>query len=173
MELFLVRHGETDANAKHIIQGWLDMDLNVNGINQAQKTADSFTENVDVIYSSDLKRAAQTASAFRHKFPDIPYFEDKRLRERNFGDAVGYPRDKYDWDEFWSSPDNQVTIPNAETLNSFNERVKEFINDLKSSNYRRVLIVAHGGTINRLRHLVAGEDYVQHDNASVTYLTLS
>ena len=81
MELFLVRHGETDANADGIVQGWLDTDLNERGKSQAKEAAKEFNEDIDAIYSSDLRRAAQTANEFRKKYPNIPYFEDRRLRE--------------------------------------------------------------------------------------------
>src|ERR1700753_397510 len=107
MDLFLIRHGETDANDQKIIQGWLDTDiaeLNQQGREQAKAAADSFSEVVDALYVSDLKRAVQTAQFFCGKLPGIPYFEDSRLRERDFGALTGHDRQKIDWDKFWSVP---------------------------------------------------------------------
>ncbi|MDK2899239.1 MAG: phosphoserine phosphatase [Patescibacteria group bacterium] len=173
MDLFIVRHGETDENNKHIIQGWLNTQLNATGLEQAQKAADNFDEIVEVIFASDLKRATQTAEVFRRKFPDIVYFEDRRLRERNFGDLMGRTKLNYDWNEFWSSPSDQVTIPNAETLDSFNLRINEFINELRSSDYEKVLIVAHSGTINRLCYLIAAKNHSNYGNGSITHLVLN
>lgn len=172
MDLFLIRHGETDANVTGVVQGWLDTDLNENGYIQAQKAAEKFEDEVDAIFSSDLKRASQTAKVFREKYSEIPYFEDERLRERNFGDATGQHRDLYDWEVFWSSIDT-VSIPNAETLNEYSERVQSFMDSLKKSGFARVLIVTHGGTINRFQDLTSKNHiHIPHKNASVTRLVI-
>ncbi len=172
MELFLVRHGETDANANGIVQGWLNTELNDKGKAQAREAAKQFDENIDVIYTSDLNRAIQTAHEFRIKYPDIPYFEDERLRERNFGDATGDHRDKHDWEVFWASNDT-VSIPNAETLDEYNSRVQSFIDSLKTSGFLKALIVTHGGTINRLQDLTSIDyQHVSHRNGSVTKITI-
>ena len=74
MDLFLLRHGETDENTQGIIQGWMNTDLNEHGREQAQQAAEIFSEEIDAIYSSDLKRAVQTAGEFRKKYPTLPYF---------------------------------------------------------------------------------------------------
>ena len=172
MDLFLVRHGETDANAKGIVQGWLDTNLNERGHTQAQAVAEQFNEKIDAIYSSDLKRATQTAEAFRRKYPTVPYFEDEHLRERNFGDATGKHRDLHDWEVFWASVDS-VSIPNAETLDEYSKRVQIFMDTLRESGFSKVLIVAHGGTINRFEDLTnEGHSHIAHENASVTHLVI-
>lgn len=170
MDLFLVRHGETHENANGIVQGWLDTELNKNGLEQARQSALSFNENIDVIFSSDLTRAKQTAAEFKIKYPHVPYFEDSRLRERNFGDASGKHRDKHDWESFWSLSDT-TTIPNAETLNDYNARVQSFIASLKESGYLKPLIVTHSGTINRIQDLTSdNHEPSKHKNASVTQI---
>lgn len=172
MDLFLVRHGETDANVNGVVQGWLDTKLNEHGHTQAVEVAAAFSEQIDVIYSSDLTRAIQTASEFRKKYPDIPYVEDSRLRERDLGDATGEHRDKRDWEVFWASSDT-ISIPNAETLDQFNQRVQSFIDTVKASGFLKVLVVTHGGTINRFKDLTS--DNYQHEayvNASVTHIRI-
>ncbi len=172
MDLFLVRHGETNANANGIIQGWLETDLNQQGKLQAQNSAEQFNEDIDAIYSSDLKRAKQTADIFRKKYSSLPYFEDNRLRERSFGDAEGHHRDMHDWEVFWASRDT-VSIPNAETLNEFSQRVQAFIDMLKESGFSKVLIVTHGGTINRFQDLTsANHQRIKHGNASITHIKI-
>ena len=173
MDLFLVRHGETSANKAGIVQGWLDTSLNEEGAKEAKQAAALFDEDIDVIYSSDLQRARQTAAEFRHKYPAVPYFEDRRLRERDFGDATGTHRDRVDWAVFWAASDT-VSIPNAETLAAFNERVLSFVKDIKAAGFARALIVTHGGTINRLRALTTTDQtHVQYGNASVTHLVVA
>jgi broad specificity phosphatase PhoE len=167
MKLYVIRHGETDANAKGIVQGWLDTELNKNGLSQAQRAAESFTHNIDAIYSSDLKRATRTAQEFRNLHVNMPYYEDERLRERNFGDAAGTHRSRHDWEQFWSVRDIS-TIPNAEILNDFTIRVTDFLNDLKSKPYDSVLIVAHGGVLNRIQSILnKNHKHHPHPNTSI------
>jgi len=172
MELFLLRHGETDANADGIVQGWLDTNLSRRGRGQAQGAAKRFEQPIDAIYSSDLSRARQTAEIFRKKYPAIPYFEDSRLRERGFGDAEGTHRDKHDWEVFWASSDT-VSIPNAEALSEFSRRVKAFMEMVRKSGFSNVLIVTHGGTINQLQDITStNHKRKRPDNASITHITI-
>lgn len=170
MDLYIVRHGETQENVGGIIQGWLDTKLNENGKKQAQAAAKSFDEPIDSIFSSDLQRSTNTASYFRQKYSDTPYFEDKRLRERNFGDAQGTQSDKHGWEVFWASKDS-VSIPNAETLDDFTERVNKFIEYLNQLPYKKILIVTHGGTINRFHDIInENHEFHAYGNATVTHL---
>lgn len=151
MKLILIRHGETQENVDGIVQGWFNSVLNDTGKRQAKAAADNFHEPISAIYSSDLQRCLQTAGFFKNKYPNIPFYEDKRLRERNFGDAQETHKELHDWEIFWASND-KVSIPNAETLDDYTSRVKEFLNVLKESHSStdNILIVTHGGTINRI-----------------------
>jgi broad specificity phosphatase PhoE len=83
MRLILIRHGESKANAKGIRQGQdLDSPLSRNGKRQAKKLAKRLKdEKIDAIYSSDLKRAKQTAK-FIAKSHRLKIIFDKRLREK-------------------------------------------------------------------------------------------
>ncbi len=167
MKLYIVRHGQTDANANGIVQGWLDTELNEVGIAQAIEVAKNFSHHIDVIYSSDLKRAIKTAEKFRDHHKKMPYFEDPRLREQNFGEAAGTHRDDHDWEQFWSIKDYS-TIPNAETLDEFTLRVKEFMDELKTKTYTSALIVTHGGVLNRIQTILdPGHQHYSHANASI------
>lgn len=154
MNLYLVRHGETNENAAGIVQGWLDTDLNETGLQQAQEAAIAFDKDIDAIFASDLQRSVQTAAYFRNKYPNLPYFEDARLRERNFGDAQGSHRDTQDWEGFWSATD-ATSIPNAETLREFNRRVQSFLTDIRKFGHQAILVVSHSGTTNRILDLTS------------------
>lgn len=172
MKVYLVRHGETNENAQGIVQGWLDTELNDNGIAQAVKTAEDFNKPIDVIYSSDLKRAVRTAREFRNRYPNVPYFEDERLRERNFGDAAGTHQDEHDWEQFWAN-EHAVTIPNAEILSDFTKRVNGFLEYLKTEGYESVLIVAHGGVLNRTQAIFdPNHTHQPHANASILEISM-
>lgn len=173
MDLYLVRHGETQENTDGIVQGWMDTKLNANGKAQALAAAESFSKPIDAIFSSDLQRSTRTANAFRKKYPDIPYFEDARLRERNFGDAQGTQSSKHGWEVFWASKDS-VSIPNAETLNDFTARVNEFIKSLEKLQYKKILIVTHGGTINRVHDILnKNHEFHAYGNASITHMRIT
>lgn len=170
MKLFVLRHGETDENVSGIVQGWQDTELSPRGHSQAKQAAESFGEKIDAIYTSDLKRSAQTAIYFRHKFSEVPYYEDARLRERFYGDVQGTQKDPSQWEEFWSQCDI-LPIPGAETPEEYTKRVARFLDTLRSlyDDDKSVLVVAHGGTINRILdvtntkklHAVANCEYIE------------
>ena len=62
-KLFIVRHGETDWNVKKLLQGKTDIELNENGIKQAEELIYKLDfNNIDIVISSPLKRAKQTAT---------------------------------------------------------------------------------------------------------------
>src|SRR5205807_6477394 len=81
--LLLVRHGETDWNRDGRWQGHSDTRLNERGREQARELAGQI-DGVDVIYSSDLARARETAEILAAEL-GIEVHVDQRLRERGFG----------------------------------------------------------------------------------------
>ncbi len=85
MKLTIVRHGESIANSKGISQGnqdeWMDTPLTEKGKEQARAVAERLkNEDVDIIISSDLKRAKQTAEEI-NKFHNVEIKFDSRLRD--------------------------------------------------------------------------------------------
>ena len=87
MKLYLIRHGESIGNELGISQGQRnDLSLTEKGRDQAKRIAKKLAnEKIDAIYSSDLKRANDTAEIIG-KSHNILTTLDKRLRERDFGD---------------------------------------------------------------------------------------
>ena len=85
-KIYLIRHGESQANEKGLFLGHGDLDLTERGRAQAQKTAE-YLKNVpvDKIYSSDLLRAYNTAETTA-KTVGIPVIKSKELREINAGE---------------------------------------------------------------------------------------
>lgn len=84
-KLILVRHGQTQMNVDGIFFGKLDPSLNETGKEQCKKTRELLKNRYkyDFIYSSDLKRAAETAEIVNYL--DLPIKLDKRLEEIDFG----------------------------------------------------------------------------------------
>jgi len=82
MKLILTRHGETIENQKGIMQGHLPGHLSKQGVEQAKKLALRLKHNeIDAIYSSDLKRAADTAKEIARYHKKIPINFVQELRE--------------------------------------------------------------------------------------------
>ena len=89
LHLMLVRHGETDWNVQRRYQGQSDVSLSELGQRQAVHIAKRIaSQNIDVLYASDLKRAMETAMAIveRNNMEILP---EPRLRELKFGILEG------------------------------------------------------------------------------------
>ena len=107
MKIYLVRHGETEWNRTNRFQGISDISLNARGKAQAEALAQALKdEPIDVVYSSPLTRARETAQAIRQFHPSSRYFEEEGLKEMDLGDFEGmaasgwakqYPEFKKKW----------------------------------------------------------------------------
>ena len=87
--IFLVRHGETVDNARQIMQGRVQGDLNERGREQALETARRLAdEHIDVVISSDLRRAVQTAEIIAQPH-GLPVVQTPLLEERDWGSFTG------------------------------------------------------------------------------------
>lgn len=168
MDIYIVRHGQTDCNDKKIVQGWLNSELNEFGIQQAKNVADEL-EGVlfDIIYSSDLNRAYNTAKIIAENLPNYSgeIKTDSRLRERCLGDLEGASSDNIDHSVYFS--DNSEL--HFESMADFKNRVSGFLNDLSNmKSYVNVLIVTHNGTMNIFEKLlgIKSEDLFR-DNGEI------
>ncbi|KAF7363942.1 Phosphoglycerate mutase-like protein [Mycena sanguinolenta] len=89
-KIYVVRHGETQANKDSVIQGQLDTELNETGVEQARRVADALRSvHFDAAYSSDLVRALKTAQIILEHRTDIEIRREEDLRERFLGDMQG------------------------------------------------------------------------------------
>jgi alpha-ribazole phosphatase len=155
MKLFLIRHGQTAWNIARRYQGHSDVPLNETGQKQAKALSDRFsTQHIDAIYSSDLSRATETASAILQKSgynPDL--HPDARLREVNFGDWEGmtYNEIKEKYPKALLERENDIyksAPPNGETLEQLTMRVQSLLAELLAKHENQtVLAVAHGGVL--------------------------
>jgi probable phosphoglycerate mutase len=157
----VVRHGETHWNLEARIQGHGDSALTERGLAQAGAIARRLAgEAFDVLVSSDLGRAMQTAQAVGATL-DRKIVADARFRERNFGTCEGitYPElherfpDAFGRHLQDNNPD--FRIPGAETRREFYARIAGAFEALAGEHPgERVLVVCHGGVLAALfRHI--------------------
>lgn len=98
--------------------------------------------NFDIIISSPLIRAKHTADILNINNNKIIY--DDRIRERNPGDLSGKPLEVTNREEYWNYY-TTIQYGTSENIKLFFERVHNFLDELKTKNYDKVLIVAHSG----------------------------
>lgn len=157
-EIWLVRHGETPWNVERRVQGWEDIGLNENGIEQAQSLARHMKKlleggtQLDAIYSSDLKRAHHTASIVADAI-GLPLMVEPGIRERHFGVLQGLIFHEMEQHQpeaarVWRSRDPDAELPEGESLGVFHRRVVDALNALSLKHAgKRVMVVSHGGAM--------------------------
>ena len=170
--IYIIRHGQTDWNIEHRTQGQTDIALNTNGIKQADLITEKIANlKIDSIISSDLKRAYMTAQIINKKF-NKTIETDKRLREFCFGTLEGIIRDNITqetWDNFNKNPKHYK----AETKEEIFNRIKSFIDDLKSININHnTLVVTHGGTIKMIKYYLDNGDNFNNEKFLNEYINL-
>lgn len=152
-KIYLIRHGESQANEKGLFLGHGDLDLTERGKAQAQKAAE-YLKNVpvDKIYSSDLLRAYHTAETTAN-FVGIPIIKRKELREINAGKwdfepfsmlPIKYPESYNIWlnDIGSACPDGGESV--ADVLK---RTVTEILRISKENEGKTVFVFTHATTI--------------------------
>ncbi|GGI14474.1 histidine phosphatase family protein [Gottfriedia solisilvae] len=149
-EICLVRHGQTDWNLNHIIQGREDIPLNETGKQQAYDSARFLSgEKWDTIITSPLSRAKETAMAIA-EFTNIDQIiEDVRFVEREFGEASGKPVSEFH-DHIYH--DNVVGMETNELLIKRAFHALQDIAEIHKD--KRIVIVAHSHTIKAILHAI-------------------
>ncbi len=96
--LTLVRHGQSEWNAKNLFTGWKDVDLTDKGVEEAIQAgrllkAQGF--KYDIAYTSALIRAQRTLDLMLEEIgqPDLEIIRDQALNERDYGDLIGMNKD--------------------------------------------------------------------------------
>jgi len=174
MRLIVTRHGETEENRQGIIQGHLHGILSELGKEQAKKLAERLKEEkIDLILSSDLARASDTAKEIAKFHPEIPFELKKELRERDWGEFSGKRSDDI---EYWNKIENGVwrdgliAEHGGETPEEATKRITNFKNELlQKFSGKKVLVVTHNSIANLLLcGLVKEYDKVRLENTSLT-----
>jgi probable phosphoglycerate mutase len=151
-----IRHGETAWNVDGRIQGQLDVPLNEMGRWQVHRLALAVAdEDIAAVYSSDLRRALETAQAVARGSGD-PVVTDTGLRERGFGtfEGLSYAEINERWPEMgerWRRRDPTFGAPGGETLNEFYARSIAAASRLAALHPgQTVALVSHGGVMDCL-----------------------
>jgi 2,3-bisphosphoglycerate-dependent phosphoglycerate mutase len=173
IEIGFIRHGTTAWNKERRAQGSSDIPLDEEGVIQAEQVAERLSvEKWDVIYSSDLSRARQTAEAIANK-TGMPLQLDSRLRELSGGLIEGTTEEERinKWGSKWRQFDLGM-----ETQESLIARGTSFMEELvKKHDNQRILIVSHGAFLRRLLQKVVPHFNFDESlkNTSVTSLVLT
>ncbi len=153
LRIFLLRHGETEANKAGRYQGSTDYPLSDTGRAQAKEVAGDLSQvNFAKIFTTPLSRAQETTKivAPGKAFAIIPEFT-----ERHFGDweNMTYTDIKTKYGEVyrsWLKNPRETVIPGALTFAEHNERIIKGLSAVEKEhqpiNEENFLIVAHGGT---------------------------
>ena len=153
MTIYLIRHGKTSANEKHLYCGSTDLPLSEAGRGELQGVHYEI-KNVRFI-SSGMKRANET---LRILFGDVPYEVDSRFREVDFGifEMHSYEQLK-DTPEYqtWLTGDNEMNIPpKGESGVQMKARVLGAFSEIEED----ACIITHGGVIAAImEHLFPNE----------------
>ncbi len=182
---FLIRHGESERNAKPDLMGQSpDEELTYWGKEQAKKLSHflrfGIVENFDRIYASPYKRAKDTAEISCAKMGDAPEIVlVDALREYSAGDMLDKSRKEVISGEMLANMNSlgmNFKFPNGESLYEVEGRVATWVNEIlkfETTTSQNILVFSHGMAIKCLLHYVMQFDHkmtwrVKIDNTSIT-----
>ena len=150
--LYIIRHGKTDWNVRHKLQGRTDVPLNEEGRRMAEKAREEYRDvHFDICFCSPLIRARETAEILL-RGRDVPIIPDDRLMEMSFGSYEGQ-ENSFDIpdcpiNQLFFEPENYISPPGgAESLEDLFARTGAFLRekvDPLLAEGKDVLIVGHG-----------------------------
>lgn len=147
MEIYLIRH-TTPQIENGICYGQSDISLADTFEHEWRSIREKLPKKVDVIFSSPLSRCRQLSTKLVVHFA-MPFMEDARLKEMNFGEWELKRWNEIDQNTlgYWMENYKTEKCPGGESYEDVNIRVKSFIDDLLLSPNQRILIVTHAGII--------------------------
>jgi alpha-ribazole phosphatase len=160
--VLFVRHGDIAADMSRY-WGHTDVPLNDTGIRQAGQLACRLAGDlIDLVYSSDLRRAMDTAAilAESHRLPVVSCPE---LREIDFGQCEGLTYDEMmanhpGLESMWNALDPEISFPGGESLRALAERLDRFVSGMCCHLTNTALVVAHGGSLQVLICRLMGQN---------------
>ncbi len=149
-EIYIIRHGQTDYNAKHIIQGsGVDSDLNEIGRSQGLAFYKKYKHvPFEVVLTSNLKRTHQTVQPFIEL--GLPWEKHHHINEMNWGIHEGKKGTPAMREEYirmvnaWQSGNYDYKITKAESARELADRLNIFVNHLKVRKEETMLVCSHG-----------------------------
>ncbi|MBL0331497.1 MAG: 2,3-diphosphoglycerate-dependent phosphoglycerate mutase [Chlorobi bacterium] len=163
--LILLRHGQSSWNLENRFTGWVDVDLSLNGEEEALLAGKKIKNfKIDVLFTSCLKRAINTAEIALNEagIINLPTFRDIALNERHYGDLQGLNKDetrlKYGADQvhiwrrsFDIPPPGKEAESLAMTINRVMPYYEKYIEPKLLEN-KNVLVVAHGNSLRAMMY---------------------
>ena len=168
--ILLIRHGQSEWNKLNLFTGFKNIELSDQGIDDANKAGQNFKNlniKFDIVFTSELKRAQETAKIILKNLDQWDYLYEKgkiitdiNLNERDYGDLTGLNKketaDKfgeeqvYKWRRGYSDQP-----PNGESLEDVVRRVKIYFEEsinpaIQSADNNNILIAAHGNSLRAL-----------------------
>lgn len=148
-DFILVRHGQTGWNKQERFRGWVDVNLDEEGLKQAEAAAQKTSRwDIAAVYSSPLKRAVSTARAIAGRFK-LPVTPLDGITDMNFGQwqgmAIQEVKDKFpDQFDSWLHNPQELQIPDGETLGDVRRRAVATIEELADKHEgETVAVVTH------------------------------
>lgn len=159
--IYLVRHGQTDWNVLRRMQGHSDIPLNEVGKLQAESLIEFFkNQDIELIYSSDLSRARETANIVSSSLGLTPFL-DPRLREVFLGSMEGLTKDEIiaqlgedSWNRWGSNLINDFSFkwPESESRIEQVLRFKDIFSELLTRAEKKIAVVTHGLALRTFIH---------------------
>lgn len=171
MNLYILRHGETEENRSSIMQGKMNTKLNENGKLQAISQRENVKNaNIDLVICSPMDRTKETAALAA---PNIPIIYDERLLSRDHGEFEGMRRDEINLHDYWNIKKN-VQYKKAESVGSLFNRISSLLNDiLEKYSDKNVLLVTHSGIVRVLYYYFNGfpedGDLLEYESTTASF----
>lgn len=171
-KIAIIRHGTTAWNKEGRAQGSSDIPLDADGLAEAEKLANRLSkDNWDIMISSTLQRAKQTAATIQQKIGNIEWVLDDRIREAGGGKIEGTTEEERiaKWGENWRELDLE-----AETIEQVVLRGTSALQDILDTHKgKNILFVSHGAFIRHILKNIFPEMPLEPGlkNTSVTIVT--
>ena len=161
-QIFTVQHTQSEHHVNGMVGSWTDWNLTELGKQQADRIAEKLRQELNgkefVLYTSDLKRARQTADSIADLLQVVPV-EKAELRERNLGKCCGksvqWLRENLECDE--KTIDDRL-FSDAESRRDVWNRLRTFFNRMIADDSETVVIVSHGDLLSVFNAMFLGLD---------------
>lgn len=154
MRLFLIRHGESQANIDRVYAGHVDTPLTANGCEQARSIRNVLARiPFDRVYTSDLSRAWDTQ---KYALPNAACTPTQLLREFNVGDLAGQ---SFVWHKNKIAMDRDYSPYGGESVEDVRMRLDRFCQMLENDPCENVAAFTHHGIVVCMLRKILGHGF--------------